>query len=421
MLSHPRKTLMIVSVATLLGSVQSAMADTTIRVMRVEISQVEKDYYAEIAREFENSHPGVTIELDYLSNEAYKSKLPTLLQSDQRPDIFYSWGGEALKEKVEAGFVKDLTAAMQDGWQARFPDSAIDAFTINGKIYGAPLYVTEVGLWTNTALTEKAGVDIDAIDTWQDFLNAVATLKEAGVTPIVVGAKDGWPMHFYWGSLATRLAGQQGFKAAKAGEGEGFAAPPFVQVGEKLKQLVELEPFQPGFMTTTYERASGMFGDGEAAFHLMGDWDYLPSKQRSMSGEGVPDEDLRFISFPTVEGGQGNEATFGGLNGWAITRDAPDETVAFLKSLLSLDNQREAARRGIFVPIVKGAEKALTTPYGRKVAEDIDQASYHQIFLDHDLGVSVGATVNDISTDIAQGVTSPEEAAERVEEAWQFR
>ena len=114
MSSHPRKTLLIASVATLLGSAQSAMADTTVRVMRVEISQVEKDYYAEIAREFENSHPGVTIELDYLSNEAYKSKLPTLLQSDQRPDIFYSWGGEALKEKVEAGFVKNLTAAMQD-------------------------------------------------------------------------------------------------------------------------------------------------------------------------------------------------------------------------------------------------------------------------------------------------------------------
>ncbi|WP_136064401.1 ABC transporter substrate-binding protein [Modicisalibacter radicis] len=407
MFSHPRKTLLIVSVATLLGSAQSAMADTTIRVMRVEISQVEKDYYAEIAREFEDSHPGVTIELDYLSNEAYKSKLPTLLQSDQRPDIFYSWGGEALKEKVEAGFVKDLTAAMQDGWQARFPASAIDAFTIGGKIYGAPLYVTEVGLWANTALTEKAGVDVDAIDTWQDFLDAVATLKEAGVTPIVVGAKDGWPMHFYWGSLATRLAGQPGFEAAKA--------------GEKLEQLVELEPFQPGFMTTTYERASGMFGDGEAAFHLMGDWDYLPSQQRSVSGEGVPDEDLRFISFPSVEGGQGNEATFGGLNGWAVTRDAPDEAVTFLKRLLSLDNQREAAKRGIFVPVVKGAEKALTTPYGRKVARDIEQASYHQIFLDHDLGVSVGATVNDISTDIAQGVTSPEEAAERVEEAWQFR
>lgn len=421
MFSHTRKTLLIVSVAALLGSAQSVMADTTIRMMRVEISQVEKDYYAEIAREFEKSHPGVTIELDYLSNEAYKSKLPTLLQSNQRPDIFYSWGGEALKEKVEAGFVKDLTAAMQDGWQSRFPDSAIDAFTINGKIYGAPLYVTEVGLWTNTALTEKAGVDVDAIDTWQDFLDAVSKLKEAGVTPIVVGAKDGWPMHFYWGSLATRLAGQQGFAAAKAGESEGFAAPPFVQAGEKLEQLVELEPFQPGFMTTTYERASGMFGDGEAAFHLMGDWDYLPSKQRSMSGEGVPDEELRFISFPRVEGGQGNEATFGGLNGWAVTRDAPEMAVTFLKSLLSLDNQREAARRGIFVPIVKGAEKALTTPYARKVARDIEQASYHQIFLDHDLGVSVGATVNDISTDIAQGVTGPEEAAERVEEAWQFR
>ena len=77
-------------------------------------------------------------------------------------------------------------------------------------------------------------------------------------------------------------------------------------------------------------------------------------------------------------------------------------------------------RAGEEVPGTDPKELALIR-FGRKVAKDIDQASYHQTFLDQDLGVSVGATVNDISNDLAQGVTSPEEAAERVEEAWQFR
>ncbi|BBI53475.1 hypothetical protein HORIV_58960 [Vreelandella olivaria] len=129
-----------------------------------------------------------------------------------------------------------------------------------------------------------------------------------------------------------------------------------------LQSLVELDPFQPGFMATSYERASGMFGDGEAAFHVMGDWDYLPSKQRSVSGEGVPDEDLRFIPFPEVEGGEGNEQSFGGMNGFAVTRDAPDEAVEFLRFLLNAENQRKAAATGIFVPVAEGSAEALETP-----------------------------------------------------------
>ncbi|MCG7601078.1 hypothetical protein MHM84_14945 [Halomonas sp. McH1-25] len=93
----------------------------------------------------------------------------------------------------------------------------------------------------------------------------------------------------------------------------------------------------------------------------------------------------------------------------------------FLRFLLNEENQREAARLGIFVPVAHGSEEELATPYARKVAEIISESAYHQVFLDQALGTSVGATVNDISGDLAQGAITPEEAAQKVEEAWQFR
>jgi raffinose/stachyose/melibiose transport system substrate-binding protein len=164
-----------------------------------------------------------------------------------------------------------------------------------------------------------------------------------------------------------------------------------------------------------------MFGDGEAALHLMGDWDYIPSKERSMTGEGVPDEDLEFIRFPRVDDGAGNDDSFGGMNGFAVTRDASDEAVDFLRFLLNEENQREAARLGIFVPVAHGSEEELDTPYARKVAQILSESNFHQVFLDQALGTSVGATVNDISGDLAQGEITPEEAAAQVEEAWMFR
>lgn len=399
----------------------AAAADTTVRVLRVEISDVEKQYYADIVAEYEAQNPGVNVVFEYIANEAYKTRLPTLLQSNQRPDIFYSWGGEGLRDQVEAGFVRDLTEEMQDGWQDLYPESAVRAFTLDDRIYGAPLYATVVGFWANTALTEQAGVDIEAIETWEDLQEAVVALRESGITPAVVGGQDGWPMHFYWGNLATRLAGGEGIEAAKEGENGGFEGEPFVRAGELLQSFVELNPFQSGFMATSYERASGMFGDGEAALHLMGDWDYIPSKERSMTGEGVPDEDLEFIRFPRVDDGAGNDDSFGGMNGFAVTRDASDEAVDFLRFLLNEENQREAARLGIFVPVAHGSEEELDTPYARKVAQILSESNFHQVFLDQALGTSVGATVNDISGDLAQGEITPEEAAAQVEEAWMFR
>jgi raffinose/stachyose/melibiose transport system substrate-binding protein len=89
--------------------------------------------------------------------------------------------------------------------------------------------------------------------------------------------------------------------------------------------------------------------------------------------------------------------------------------------MISAKYQREAAKAGIFIPIVKGTDDAIDNPFFQQVARDLTQSSYHQIFLDQYLGASVGATVNDISADLAQEVITPEEAAAQIQEAWDFQ
>ena len=145
---------------------------------------------------------------------------------------------------------------------------------------------------------------------------------------------------------------------------------------------------------------------------------------QATDGVGLSDEQLAIMRFPTIsdpvtEGGDG--ATLGGINGWAVTADASDQAVDFLTFLLNTDNQKTIAERGIFIPIVEGADEALPNAFFQQVAQDIQQSDYHQVFLDQFLGASVGATVNDVSADLIAGATTPEEAAERVQEAWDFR
>lgn len=61
-----------------------------------------------------------------------------------------------------------------------------------------------------------------------------------------------------------------------------------------------------------------------------------------------------------------------------------------------------------------------TNPFFRQVADNIAASNYHQVFYDQMLGPSVGRVVNDVSADPAAGVIAREEAAETVQEAWEF-
>ena len=97
---------------------------------------------------------------------------------------------------------------------------------------------------------------------------AVKTLKAAGITPIVVGGADKWPMHFYWTYLAMRVGGKPAFDAALRGENGGFEGETFVKAGELFKQLVDLQPFQNGFLGIKNPQAVGYFGDGKGAMTL---------------------------------------------------------------------------------------------------------------------------------------------------------
>jgi raffinose/stachyose/melibiose transport system substrate-binding protein len=396
-------------------------AEVTIKVLHVEQNAQASGFWQEIARKYMAEHPRVRVELEYLENEAYKKKLTTLLQSPDRPNIIYSWAGGVLREQVKAGVIADLSADMSADWRQRFNPAALQAYTLDGRIYGVPMLVSQVGFFYNRDLLTKAGVDAGAIKTWDDLLAAVKRLKAAGVTPLIVGGADKWPIHFYWTYLAMRNGGKAAFEAAVRGEGEGFAATPFVKAGEQLRQLTELEPFQPGFLGVTFPQSSGQFGDGKGAMDLQGNFMLNSMRANSANKKGIPDDKLGWFPFPTTPGGKGAASdTLGGLNGWLVTKGSPKEAVDFLKFFSRPELQREAAARGFYIPVVKGTRDALQNPLLRRIAENIERSQYHQIFYDQMLGPSVGAVVNDISADIAAKVMTPQEAARAVQEAWQL-
>ena len=69
------------------------------------------------AEEFE-AKTGHTVVMQYLENESFKAKLPTMLQSNDRPDIFYSWSGGVMYDQAKAGFLRDISDVVPDSYLA---------------------------------------------------------------------------------------------------------------------------------------------------------------------------------------------------------------------------------------------------------------------------------------------------------------
>lgn len=411
-------TRLALGAAGLLLAVGTATAQTTVKWLHIEQNPTQVKIWEEVARKFEAQHPGTKVEMQFLENEAYKAKLPTILQSKDKPHILYSWAGGVLKAQIEAGVLEEITAPV-GAYKDKLSSGAVEAFTIDGKLYGLPHNVTQVGFIYNKELFAKAGVDGGAIKSWDDLLGAVKKLKAAGVTPIAVGGGDKWPLHFYWTHLAVRLGGKPAFEAALKGQNGGFEGETFQKAGELMKQLVDLEPFQTGFLGFKNQQALGFFADGKAAMNLA--ISHHSTTQRALAADkkGIPEDKLGWFDFPMPAGGKGQPTdTLGGVNGWLVTKGAPKETVEFLKFFVSDEVQRTLAAQNFLIPTYKGAEVTLSTAIMQNVAKNIAASKYHQNFYDQDLGPSVGRVVNDATAEIAGGSMTPKQAAKAIQDAY---
>ena len=399
----------------------AARADSVIRWLHLEQVPETVAIWRSIADDFEKSHPGVTIEMQFIENQAFKAKLPTLLQSDEAPSFFYSWSGGVLKAQSETGALRDVTAYINDhaDWKSGVMQSAIDGMVFDGKNWGIPYKTGTVAFYYNKELFAKAGVDAGAIDTWPDFLAAVQTLKDAGITPLACGGGDKWPIHFYWSYLAMREAGKDGFAAAKAQDGDGFADAAFVRAGEKLLELGKMEPCQPGWLGATWNDAVASFGDGKTAIALGFEAHNQTQAKFATDGKGQPDSNIGRFPFPVIEGAPGLSTDYlGRLNGWAVTKNAPPETEDFLMYLATADVQRVLAEKTAIIPVAKAAADGVKNEIVKLSADSLADETWHQNFLDQDLGPNVGGVVNDMSVEIMTGGVAPADAAQQIQDTY---
>jgi len=153
------------------------------------------------AEAYNKKYPDQPVELigDVYPNAEMHNKLLIALQSNTGApdiaDININYFSNFIKgNNVQLVDLTDIVTPVLD----KMVKSRFEIYAKDGKYYGLPTHIGATVVYYNKEITEKAGVDIDAIKTWDDYVKAGKQVVEKAGVPMtafeVSNQRPFWPM-----------------------------------------------------------------------------------------------------------------------------------------------------------------------------------------------------------------------------------
>lgn len=197
-----------------------------------------------------------------------RAVLATRLQAGDAPDSFQGHAGqELIGTYVAANQLEPLNFLYEEnGWLDVMPPTLIPLISQDDNIYSVPVNIHRANvLWYNPGLLEANGVTVPgSMDEW---IAAMETLQAAGVTPLSMGEQ--WTaMHLFETVMLSSL-GAEGYSGLWDCSTDWSSA----EVTAALEDFSTVLNFtNPDAASLTWQDASQLVVNGDAAFNVMGDW-----------------------------------------------------------------------------------------------------------------------------------------------------
>lgn len=245
---------------------------------------------------------GVTVDLQTLPNDTLRTVIQTRLRSGNGPDVFnYDTGPGFSGVLAKAGLLYDLSSTYQkDHWTIY--NWAKSTVTFDGKTYGIPDQIEEVGLFYNKDLFSQLG--LQPPKTLADLTADAAKIKAAGKIPFATGDKEAWEGgHLLSMSLASTVGPAQDQKLVV--NQASWQSPGVVQALTVWDQFRKDGYITPSSPAITYDNSNALFYSGKAAMDPTGTWliQDFPASVKFNVG---------FIPFPSATGGAPFSTDLGG-------------------------------------------------------------------------------------------------------------
>lgn len=133
------------------------------------------------AADFNAMYPHLTVEIIETSWGDHSDKLSTMAAAGDAPDIA-EVSYAAIGKYVEMGVGIDISQYLSAERLADYDDNALAYMSLDGTVYGLPLYLTIQSIGANKTLMEELGIDVQKIQnegwTFEEFLKVIETGTE---------------------------------------------------------------------------------------------------------------------------------------------------------------------------------------------------------------------------------------------------
>lgn len=297
----------------------------------------------EIIKLFNEENPNIKVKTELTPYGQYFQKLETAATGGALPDVMWM-NGAHVEQYAEGKVILPLSElAKQDNFSLdNYPESLIDLYTVDGKVYGIPKDFDTTGLWYNKKIFDEAGVPYPD-ETWDwDKLKEVAaklTNKDKGIWgyAALMGNQGGY-YDFIWQN--------GGYIISEDGKSVGFDQPEAI---EALKYNISFikEGLSPTQAQMTETAASELFASGKVAMMFDGPWMVPEYKQN-------PDLDVAVVP----KGKQRAVAIHGLSNVIAANTKHKDAAWKFVQFLGSKEAAEVFAKTGTVIPAYNGTQEA---------------------------------------------------------------
>lgn len=342
---------------------------------------------------FKEKHPDVEIINATVAGGAgsnAQAVLASRMQSGDPPDSFQVHAGhELLDSWVAADRMEPVTFIFEEnGWMDVYPEGVIEVISADGEIWSVPANIHRSNvLWYNKAVFEEN--NLTPPTNFEEFFAAADTLQAAGVTPLALGDNGIWASTHLFESLLLGAMGPDMYRGLWDGTTD-WAGPEVTEALETFASM--LDYVNEDHSALSWDQASQLVADGDAAMNIMGDW----AEGYFTSIDLTPDVEFGWAPSP------GTEGTFMMLSdSFGLPQGAPhrDNAVAWLTVVGSQEGQDAFNPLKGSIPARTDGDRSLYDAYLQSAMDDF-AANEIAPSLAHGAAASTGwvTAVNDVMT-----------------------
>ncbi|MGQ7845814.1 ABC transporter substrate-binding protein [Granulosicoccus sp. 3-233] len=291
---------------------------------------------------FEADNPDIKVEwlkISDVPSESRKLYVTSLMARSSTPDVFavdVIWPGEF----AQRGWIAPIGDAFSEEELANFNASFREAATVDGQLYGVPLYVDGTQFFYRSDLLEK--YDLDVPSTWEEVISASRTILDGENNPDLTGFVSMWAkieglfmnwLSFTYGNGAT-FFDENG--------NVNVNSPEAIAATQTMVDMLYKHQIVPeSILNMRPDDARTLFQQGRAVFMMVQDFVYAPLSADDSPVKGKFD----FTRNPYFEGHEDAPAT--AMGGFLLAVNANtenrDAAIKLLKHMTSYEMQLSAA------------------------------------------------------------------------------